>query len=81
RPADADVRLGVTQRLGDDVAIDRLSYDYEIAWAYAEQTSGSRTLDTRFWAEAGMTSEAQWSHIIALRYKEPTSSQGSEQVQ
>jgi hypothetical protein len=74
-----EVRLGGTQMLADEVAIDRLSYDYEIAWAYAEQTSGSRTIDTRFWAEAGMTSEAQWSHIVALRYKEPGTSLGLEE--
>jgi hypothetical protein len=75
-----DVRVGGTQLLLEEVAIDRGGYDNQIAFAYAERTSGGRTIETRHWVESGQTSEARWSHIVALRYKEASMSLGSEQT-
>jgi hypothetical protein len=74
-----EVRLGGTTMLAEEVAIDRLGYDSQIGWAYAENVTGGRIIDARFWAETGNTSEAQWSHIVALRYKEPGTSLGPEE--
>jgi len=74
-----DIRLGGTTMLADEIAIDRGAYDSQIAWAYAENVTGGRIIDARFWAETGNTSEAQWSHIVALRYKEPGTSLGPEE--
>ncbi|KPJ58233.1 MAG: hypothetical protein AMJ46_14490, partial [Latescibacteria bacterium DG_63] len=69
-----EVRLGGTQMLAEEVAIDRSGNNREIAWAYAEQSTGSRTIDTRFWVESGQTAEAQYAHILSLRYIEPNTS-------
>jgi hypothetical protein len=75
-----DVRVGGSQLLLEEVAIDRAGYYNQIAFAYAERTTGSRTVETRHWVETGQTSQAQWSHIVALRYKEASMSLGSEQT-
>jgi hypothetical protein len=74
-----DVRLGGTVMMADEIAIDRVSNPAQIGWAYAENISGGRIIETRFWAESGNTSEARWSHIVALRYKEPGTSLGAEE--
>ncbi|HEX9894488.1 MAG TPA: LamG-like jellyroll fold domain-containing protein, partial [Gemmatimonadales bacterium] len=74
-----DIRLGGTTMLADEVAIDRAAYDYQTGWAYAENVTGGRIVDTRFWAESGQTAQASWSHILALRYKEPGTSLGPEE--
>jgi hypothetical protein len=75
-----DVLVGGSQLLAEEVAIDRAGYDNQIAFAYAERTTGSRTIETRYWVETGQTLDARWSHIVALRYKEASMSQGSEET-
>jgi hypothetical protein len=74
-----EVRLEGAQVVEEEVAIDRSTNPREIAWAYAEPSTGSRTIDTRYWVESGQTAVAQYAHILSLRYKEPGSSLGLEE--
>jgi len=74
----AEVRLAGTQQLEDEKAIGRSSYDSQIAWAWAENNTGNRTVDTRYKAESTVTAESQYAHITALRYIEPTYSLAAE---
>jgi hypothetical protein len=67
-----EIRLDTTQQLEDEVAIARDNYQRQIAWAWAENTTGNRTIDSRIKDTAAGHSEAQYAHIIALRYIEPT---------
>jgi hypothetical protein len=74
-----DIRIGGSTVLAEEVAIDRTTNPYQIALAYPERTSGNRTIETRYWAEAGQTAVAQYAHTLALRYKEPGTSLGAEE--
>ncbi|NIM47698.1 MAG: hypothetical protein GTO22_00280, partial [Gemmatimonadales bacterium] len=74
------IRLAGTQQLEAEHAIARSSYNTQIAWGYAETNTGSRAIDARFRAEfSSVTAEAQYAHILALRYKEPTLTLGGEE--
>jgi len=74
-----DIRIGGSQVLAEEVAIDRSTNPYQIALGYPERTSGNRTVESRYWAESGQTAVAQYAHILALRYKEPGTSLGAEE--
>ena len=39
-----------------------------------------RNLADVWQADGGLTAEAQYAHILALRFKEPSSSAGSEEI-
>ena len=68
----AEIRLAGTQQLESYIRIDRGNYDTPMAWGYAETTTGNRALDARFLSEdTSVTAEAQYAHLLALRYKEP----------
>jgi hypothetical protein len=76
-----EVSLAGVQQIEDEVAIDRAGYDHQVAWAYGETSTGGRTLDARFKSEIGtFTVRSQYAHVIALRYKDASMSQGSEQT-
>jgi hypothetical protein len=74
-----EIRLGGTVMVEDDSAINRSSYNHQIAWAYAENISGGRIIENRYRAESPATAEAQYAHILALRYKEPGTTLGPEE--
>jgi hypothetical protein len=75
------VQLAGANQLEEDPALLRGSYNHQIAWAYAENTTGNRVVRTRYRTEnAGLAVQAQYAHAIALRYKEPGASLGSEQT-
>jgi hypothetical protein len=85
-----EIRLNGTQQLQTHMRIDRGTYETPMAWAYAETVPGDRTIDARFRSDdATVTAEAEFAHILALRYKEPaltldpeeTESAGSEGVE
>jgi hypothetical protein len=76
-----EISLAGVQQIEDEVAIDRAGYDHQVAWAYGETSTGGRTLDARFKSEIGtFTVRSQYAHVIALRYKDASMSQGSEQT-
>jgi CSLREA domain-containing protein len=74
-----EIRMDGVQQLEDETAIDRWYYDRQIGWAYAERGTGNRALDSRYKAESGQTTYVRYAHILALRYKEPSVSQGAEE--
>ncbi len=74
-----EIRLGGTVMVEDDSAINRSSYNHQIAWAYAENISGGRIIENRYRAESPATAESQYAHILGLRYKEPGTSLGAEE--
>jgi hypothetical protein len=74
-----EIRLAGTQQLEDEVAIDRNNYYRQIAWAWAENTTGNRDIDSRIKEETGHDSYGQYAHIISLRYIEPTISPDVEE--
>jgi hypothetical protein len=76
-----EIRLGGAQQLEDEVAIDRDNYQRQIAWAWAENTTGNRTIDSRIKEESGHDTLAQYAHTIALRYIEPGTAEGTEEDQ
>jgi len=75
-----EVRLDSVQHTEDLSMIDRLNYDRQVTWAYAETSTGSRTLNARYKASTGQTAHAMYGHIVSLRYKNPSMSLGSEQT-
>jgi hypothetical protein len=56
------------------------SYDTQISWVFAGNSAGSTTIDANYAADGGLTAEAQYAHILALRFKEPSTSFGSEET-
>ena len=77
-----EVTLAGAQQLEDEaVFFDRASYNHQIAWAYGENTTGSRQIDLNYKTEnASRSVESQYAHIISLRYREASMSLGSEQT-
>jgi hypothetical protein len=74
------VRLAASTQLADEAALLRTSYNHQVAWAYAENVTGNRAIDTQYQTEnASLPVQAQYAHIIALRYKEPGTSLGPEE--
>ena len=75
-----EVRLDTVQQTEDLSLIDRLNYERQMTWAYAETSTGGRTLNARYKASTGQTAHAMYGHIVSLRYKNPSMSLGSEQT-
>ena len=79
-PSFADIRHAGNPVMTTTMAIDRGGYDTTLSWASAEYTTGNQTLMERFWSSgATVTARAEYAHILALRYKEPGTSLGSEE--
>jgi hypothetical protein len=74
------VRLAASTQLEDEAALLRSGYNHQVAWAYAENVTGNRTIDTQYQTESSaLAVQAQFAHILALRYKEPGTSLGPEE--
>ncbi|MFQ5553368.1 MAG: hypothetical protein ACE5EW_06585, partial [Thermoplasmata archaeon] len=69
----AEIRLAASQQVEAQHESDRGDYPTMIAWGYAETNTGNRAIDARYRAEvSSVTAEAEFAHILALRYKEPS---------
>jgi hypothetical protein len=60
--------------------IDRSSYEGQIVRAFGEESAGSSTIEANDAGDGGLTAEAQYAHILALRFKETSASAGSEET-
>ncbi len=79
-PSFADIRHAGNPVMATTMAIDRGGYDTTLSWASAEYTTGNQTIMERFRSSgAPVTARAEYAHILALRYKEPGTSLGSEE--
>jgi hypothetical protein len=76
----AEIQIDGGQATEANKPMDRSSYDTQIVWAYGEYSPGGSTIDANYAADNGLTAEAQYAHILALRYKEPSTSVGSEET-
>ena len=77
----ADIRHAGNPMMSVTMQVDRSGYDTSVAWASAEYTTGNQTIVERYWSDDGtMTAHADYAHILALRYKEPGTSMGSEET-
>jgi hypothetical protein len=81
-PSYDDIRLAGNPMMSVEMRIDRASYDSNINWAFAEYTTGNRAIVGRYWSSGGTVNAlTNYAHILALRYKEPGTSLGSEETQ
>jgi hypothetical protein len=80
-PTYADIRHASSPMMAVQMQINRGGYDTNINWAFAENTTGNQTILQRYWGSGTSTAQARYAHILALRYKEPASSLGSEEGQ
>jgi hypothetical protein len=78
-PSYADIRHAGNPTMSSTMRIDRNGNDTNINWAWAERTTGSQTIDGRYWS-SGSTVDAiaSYAHIVALRYIEPIYSLAAE---
>jgi outer membrane protein assembly factor BamB len=75
-----EISLAGVQQLEDEVAINRASYNHQIAWGYAETGTGNKSIAANFKSESSaFVVDTQFAHILSLRYKEPGSSLGTEE--
>jgi uncharacterized delta-60 repeat protein len=74
-----EVRLDGAQQTEEVIMIARDNYNREVTWAYAETSTGDRTLNARYRSSAGQTAHARYGHIVSLRYIEPNTSLGGEE--
>jgi hypothetical protein len=75
-----EVRLDGVQQTEDVALINRTGFEHQVSWAYAETSTGGRTINARYKSSTGQTAWAHYGHILSLRYKNPTASLGSEQT-
>ncbi len=60
--------------------LDRMGFkSYRAEGVTAAQTLIKENSDARFAADAGVTAEAWYAHVVALRYKEPGTTLGPEE--
>ena len=77
----ADIRHAGNPMMSVTMQIDRWGNDTNINWAFAEYTTGNQTIVGRYWTGDGsLDAHANYAHILALRYKEPGTSLGSEEI-
>ena len=75
-----EVRMDTVQQVEDSHFSDRSGYPSQIVLAFAEYSTGNHTFDIRHRTNSGLAvSELGSSQILALRYKEPGTSLGSEE--
>ena len=80
-PSFDDIRHAGNPVMSVQMQINRGGYDTNITWASAEYTTGNETIVGRYWGSGTSTARATYAHLLALRYKEPASSLGSEEGQ
>ena len=80
-PSFDDIRHAGNPMMSVQMQTSRSSYDTNINWASAEYTTGNQTIVERYWGSGTSTARATYAHILALRYKEPSSSLGTEEGQ
>ena len=80
-PSFDDIRHAGNPVMSVQMQTNRGGYDTNITWASAEYTTGNETIVGRYWGSGTSTARATYAHLLALRYKEPASSLGSEEGQ
>lgn len=75
-----EIRLDGEPQVEEEVGLERSSYGRQVFWAFGDRGLGSRAIDSRFKTESGQTVEARFAHILSIRYKEPLSYTGEEEL-
>jgi hypothetical protein len=77
----AGIQIDGGQATEANKPLDRSSHETPIVWDLGEESPGGTRIEASYAGDTGVTAEGQYAHIPALRFKEPSSSLGSEEAQ